>query len=190
MKRTPGLAPGLALAVLAILAIACDDPGARPSPSGGPQLSGPAVQPSPTPARPGRPVEPLARIEAAGRSPLELSASALPGHPPLPTYRASVRNATDQPVGRVIATVVYLDANGKALPGENHDVAFGSPQQSIDPGVTFDTMFLSRVDTASETRLVAKVVTFLEKGPGGEPVPREWKNPHYEEELKAAEGRR
>lgn len=187
MKRTHGLALSLGLAVLTV---ACDDPAGRPGQSNAPQLSRPSVQPSPTPARPGRPVEPLARLEAAGRPPLELSAVAVPGHPPLPTYRATVRNASDQPVRRVIATVVYLDANGKALPGENHDVAFGSPQKAINPGVTLDTMFLSRVDTAAEVRLVAKVVTFLEKGPGADPLPREWKNPRYEAELKAAEGRR
>lgn len=187
MERTLGLAFCLGLAVLTG---ACDDPAGRTGPSGGPQLSSPAVQPSPTPARPGRPVEPLARLESAGRSPLELTAVAVPGHPPLPTYRATVRNASNEPVRRIIATVVYLDANGKALPGENHDVAFGSPQKTIDPGVTVETMFLSRVDTAAETRLVAKVVTFLEKGAGADPVPREWKNPRYEAELKAAEGRR
>ncbi|MBK9090637.1 MAG: hypothetical protein IPL90_16945 [Holophagales bacterium] len=121
---------------------------------------------------------------------MELSAVAVQGHPPLPTYRASVRNASDRPVRRVIATVVYLDANGRALPGENQDVAFGSPLEAIDPGVTIETMFLSRVDSASEVQLVVRVVTFLEKGTGTDPVPREWKNPRYELELAEAEGRR
>ncbi len=87
---------------------------------------------------------------------MELSAVAEQGHPPLPTYRATVRNASDRPVRRVIATVVYLDANGRALPGENQDVAFGSPLEAIDPGVTIETMFLSRVDSAPEVRLVVK----------------------------------
>lgn len=121
---------------------------------------------------------------------MELSAVAVQGHPPLPTYRATVRNASDRPVRRVIATVVYLDANGRALPGENQDVAFGSPLEAISPGVTIETMFLSRVDSASEVLLLVRVVTFLEKGTGTDPVPREWKNPRYEAELEMAEGRR
>ena len=148
------------------------------------------TRPSPTPARPERPVERLEQLEAAGRSPLELSAVAELGHPPLPTYQATVRNASDRPVRRVIATVVYLDANGRALPGENQDVAFGSPLEAIAPGATIETKFLSRVDSASEVRLVVRVVTFLEKGAGADPVPREWKNPRYQAELEKAEGRR
>ena len=175
---------------LAALSMACGDSSGQPGPpSGLPQTRG-LVRPSPTPVRPERPVERLEQLEAAGRPPLELSAVAEQGHPPLPTYRATVRNASDRPVRRVIATVVYLDANGRALPGENQDVAFGSPLKAIDPGVTIETMFLSRVDSASKVRLVARVVTFLENGAGTDPVPREWKNPRYEAELAEAEGRR
>ncbi len=175
--------------VLATLPIACGD-GVLPQASSGPPQRQSQAWPSPTPARPARPVEPLERLEAAGRPPMELSAVAVQGHPPLPTYRATVRNASDRPVRRVIATVVYLDANGRALPGENQDVAFGSPLEAISPGVTIETMFLSRVDSASEVLLLVRVVTFLEKGTGTDPVPREWKNPRYEAELEMAEGRR
>jgi hypothetical protein len=121
---------------------------------------------------------------------VELSAIAVQGYPPLPTYRATIRNVSDRLVRRVIATVVYLDVNGKALVGENQDVAFGSPLKAIEPGTTLETMFLSRVDMAPEVRLVVRVVTFLEKGKGTEPVPREWKYPRYEAELAKAEGRR
>jgi hypothetical protein len=120
---------------------------------------------------------------------MELSAIAVPGHQPLPTYKATVRNASDRPVRRVIATVVYLDGNGRAIPGENQDVAFGSPLKAIDPGVTLETAFLSRVDNAPGVRLVVRIVTFLEKGTGTEPVAREWKNPRYDVELSKAEGR-
>jgi len=181
---------GLALCLgLAALSVACGDPAGQPGPSGPPQPR-PAARPTATPAAAARPVERLEQLEALGRPPLELSAVAVQGHPPLPTYRATVRNLSDRPVRRVIATVVYLDTNGRALPGENQDVAFGSPLKAIDPGVTLETMFLSRVDYASEVRLVARVVTFLEKGAGTDPVPREWKNPRYEAELSKAEGRR
>ena len=181
---------GFALCLgLAALSVACGDP-AGAGPSSDPPQPRALARPSPTPARPERPVERLEQLEAAGRPPMELSAVAVQGHPPLPTYRATVRNASDRPVRRVIATVVYLDANGRALPGENQDVAFGSPLEAIDPGVTLETMFLSRVDSASEVRLVVRVVTFLEKGTGTDPVPREWKNPRYEAELAKAEGRR
>ena len=121
---------------------------------------------------------------------MELSAVAVPGHPPLPTYRATIRNVSDLPVRRVIATVVYLGENGKALVGENQDVAFGSPLKAIEPGTALETMFLSRIDMAPEVRLVVRAVTFLEKGTGTDPVPREWKSPRYESELAKAEGRR
>ena len=175
---------------LAALSMACGDPAGQPGPSANPPQPPSLARPSPTPARPERPVERLEQLEAAGRSPMELSAVAEKGYPPIPTYQASVRNASDRPVRRVIATVVYLDANGRALPGENQDVAFGSPLEAIDPGVTIETKFLSRVDSASEVRLVVRVVTFLEKGAGPDPVPREWKNPRYKAELAKAEGRR
>ena len=187
MKAIAGFALCLGLAALSV---ACGDPARRPGPAAGPPQPRSLAQPSPVPARPERPVERLEQLEAAGRPPMELSAVAVQGHPPLPTYRATVRNASDRPVRRVIATVVYLDANGRALPGENQDVAFGSPLEAIDPGVTIETMFLSRVDSASEVRLVARVVTFLEKGPAIDPLQREWKNPVYESELAKAEGRR
>jgi len=176
--------------VLAALSVACGDPAGQPGPFTNPPQPRSLARPSPTPARPERPVEPLERLEAAGRPPIELSAVAVQGHPPLPTYRATVRNASDRPVRRVIATVVYLDANGRALPGENQDVAFGSPLEAIDSGVTIETMFLSRVDKAPEVRLVVRVVTFLEKGTGTDPVSREWKNPRYGAELAKAGGRR
>ena len=115
---------------------------------------------------------------------------ALPGHQPLPTYRAKVRNDCDRPVRRVVATVVYLGEDGRALPGENHDVAFGSPLKPIDPGVTLETSFLSRVDQAPGVRLVIRSVTFLEKGNGPDPVPKEWANPGHAAELARAEAGR
>jgi hypothetical protein len=138
-------------------------------------------------AAPRRSAEPLARLEASGRPPLEITAVAVAGHPPLPTYDVKVRNVSDLPVRRVIATVVYLDGGGRAMPGENHDVAFGSPLKAIDPGVTLETSFLSRVDRAPGVRLVVRSVTFLETGPGGAPVPREWTNARYDAELARAE---
>jgi hypothetical protein len=175
--------------VLAVLSVACGDAADRGTPPAA-RFPSPPPPPRPSPPLPGRPVEPLERLEAAGRAPLELAAASVEGHPPLPTYRATVRNVSDRPVRRVIATVVYLDAKGRTLPGENHDVAFGSPLQAIDPGVTLETSFLSRVDRAPGVRLVARVVTFLEKGTGADPVPREWPNPRYAADLAQAEGRR
>lgn len=174
---------------LAALSTACGDVATGPPPPG-PAPALPAAAPKANPALPVRPPETLERLETAARAPVELSAVAVPGHPPLPTYRATVRNVSDRPVRRVIATVVYRDGIGKALAGENQDVAFGSPLKAIDPGVTLETMFLSRVDLAAEVRLVVRVVTFLDKGAGTDPVPREWKNPRYEAELVKAEGRR
>ncbi len=174
---------------LGAFCVACGDVTYQQSPPGLSPVRPPS-EPTPTPVRPARPPEPLERLEAAGRPPLELSAVAVQGHPPLPTYRATIRNVSDLPVRRVIATVVYLGGNGKALPGENQDVAFGSPLKAIDPGVTLETMFLSRVDQASEVRLVVRTVTFLEKGPAADPSPRVWENSRYEAELAKAEGRR
>ena len=186
MKNPVGFALCLGLATVSI---ACGDPAGPPAPAV-PRVPRPAARPTATPAAPARPVERLERLEALGRPPLELTAVAAQGHPPLPTYRATVLNLSDRPVRRVIATVVYLDAKGRELPGENQDVAFGSPLKAIEPGVTLETAFLSRVDSASGVRLVARVVTFLEKGAGTALVPREWKNPRYEAELAKAEGRR
>jgi hypothetical protein len=184
--------PALALA-LAGMNVGCGDAVHRPIPSGAPQ---PRVAPTPasahvsTPTSTERRFEPLERLEASGRPPVDLSASAVEGYPPLPTYRAKVRNVSDRPVRRVIATVVYLDAEGRAMPGENQDVAFGSPLKPIDPGTTLETSFLSRVDRAPGIRLVVRVVVLLEEGGGGETAPREWQNPRYEAELaRAGSGR-
>lgn len=174
---------------LAALSLACGDVANRPPPPS-PAAALPAAAPRPTALPPVRPPESLERLEAAGRAPMELSAVAVPGHPPLPTYRATIRNVSDLPVRRVIATVVYIDENGMSLVGENQDVAFGSPLKAIEPGTALETMFLSRIDMAPEVRLVVRVVTFLEKGTGTAPVPREWKNPRYEAGLAKAEARR
>jgi len=174
---------------LSALSFACGETVHRPIPTGArePRLISPKPVAAPAPDRP---PEPLERLEAAGRPPLELTASAVEGHPPLPAYRATVRNACDRPVSRVIATVVYRGEDGRALPGENHDVALGSPLKAIDPGGTLETSFLSRVDRAPAVRLVVRTVTFLEKREGADPVPREWKNPAYEKDLVEAEGGR
>jgi len=174
---------------LAALFVACGEATNHQAPPVSPRAR-PAPEPTSTPARPGRPTEPLERLEAAGRAPLELSAVAVQGHPPLPTYRATIRNVASLPVRRVIATVVYLDENGKALAGENQDVAFGSPLKAIDPGTALETMFLSRIDRAPEVRLVVRSVTFLERGRALDPVPRAWDNPRYGADLAKAEGRR
>ncbi|MHB8798396.1 MAG: hypothetical protein ACYDBY_08030 [Thermoanaerobaculia bacterium] len=139
----------------------------------------PAAAPTPTPD--GRPLETL---EAAGLPPVEMTAAAVEGFPPLPSYRAKVRNASDRPIRRVLATVVYLDDAGRPMSGESHEVAFGSPLKAIDPGVTLESVFLSRVDRAPGVRLVPRVVTLLEKVDGPEGAEREWKNPRYEEELR------
>jgi hypothetical protein len=169
--------------------MSCGDNVDRSTPQGSPRpgLAPPAFA---TVAPPQRPVEPFDRLVAAGRSPLELTAAAVGGYPPLPTYKTSVRNVSDRPVRRVVATVVYLDANGRALPGENHDVAFGSPLKPIDPGVTLETSFLSRVDNAPGVRLVVRTVIFLEKGAAGEASPQQWTNPRYGNDLAEAQGRR
>lgn len=179
MRRLPAFG-------LAVLVVACGDTVHRPIPAGAPQ---PRVPSPPAPVPTARPTAAaLAALEAAGLSPVEMTAAAVEGHAPLPTYGARVKNLSDRPVRRVVATVVYLDAAGRALPGENHDVAFGSPLKAIDPGVTLQTSFLSRVERAPSVRLVARVVTFLEAGTGAEPVPVEWTNPRYAEELARASG--
>ena len=170
------------------LSLGCREPAppvARPSVPGAV-----APQPSPTPAAPVPPPRPLETLQAEGLPPLELSAFAVPGPQPLPTYRAIVRNACDRPVRRVVATVVYLGGDRRALGGENHDVAFGSPLKALDPGETLETSFLSRVEHAAHTRLVVRSVTFLEAGKGPAPVPFEWSNPRYASQLAEAEGAR
>jgi len=184
----PALALALAVAGLAALFVSCRD--AAPTASREVRPAAVAPRPSPTPAPPGPPPAPLETLQAEGRPPLELSGMALPGHQPLPTYRAIVRNDCDRPVRRVVATVVYLGEDGRALPGENHDVAFGSPLKPIDPGVTLETSFLSRVEHAPSVRLVIRSITFLEKREGTGPVPREWMNPGYDKDLAKARGGR
>jgi hypothetical protein len=178
--------PPLILAALgfAALSVACRD--ASPPATRAAEPVAVAPRPSPTPAPPAAPPAPLETLQAEGRPPLELSASSIPGHQPLPTYRAIVRNASDRPVRRVIATVVYRDEAGREMPGEKHDVAFGSPRKAIDPGVTLETSFLSRVEHAPSVRLVVRSVTFLEVGIGPDPVPKEWTNPRYAVELAKA----
>ena len=173
---------------LGLFAAAC---GAPPGPSSPPPLSGPeAFRPVPPPRIASAPAaataadaRPLKALEAAGLAPVEMTAAAVEGFPPLPSYAAKVRNVSDHPIRRVLATVVYLDAAGHPMPGEEHDVSFGSPLKAIEPGVTFESVFLSRVDRAPGVRLVPRVVVFLEEGGGGEMAPREWKNPSYEAEL-------
>lgn len=184
MRNRFSLVPAL---VLATVLAACGDTVHRPVPPGArePRLSAPAVAPSPAT----RPPESLESLRSAGRAPLELTATAVEGFPPLPTYRATVRNLSDRPVRRVEATVVYFDAAGRKMPGEEHDVAFGSPLKAIEPGGSLESSFLSRVDRAPGVRLVLRSVTFLEKGAGGEAVAREWTNPRHAEEVAGAGGR-
>jgi len=167
---------------LAALALACGDTAHRPIPQGAP---GARVEAPASPAH-GEALAPTPALDARGaaaRPPLELSAAAVEGFPPIPSYRAKVRNVSDRPVRSVVATVVYFDGKGLAMPGEDQDVQFGSPLKAIDPGITLETTFLSRIDRAPSVRLVIRSVTFLEKGKGAEPIPREWKNPRYEAEL-------
>lgn len=160
----------------------------RPIPSGAPQPSvGPTPAVAPAPGPEGRGFEPFEALVSSGRSPVALSASAVDGFPPLPTYLATVRNLSDRPVLRVIATVVYLDASGRPLPGEERDVALGNAQSPVPPGGTLETSFLSRVDRAPAVRLVVRT---LELGPKeGAASPVEWTNPNREEELSKARGR-
>jgi hypothetical protein len=179
--------PAVPVLVFAAFFVACGDTAHRPIPAG-PRAPGLAAPPPVTAPPPSSPAEPLERLEAEGRPPLLLTAVAVEGHPPLPTYHATVRNVSNRPVRRALVTVVYLDEEGRALPGENHEVEFGSPLKAIDPGVTLETPFLSRVERAPGVRLVLREVTFLEKGPGAELVPREWKNPRYEADLAALHG--
>ena len=167
--------------LIGLFAAACGAP-----PGSGPETFRPVPPPriAPDAARtPAPDARPLEALEAAGLAPVELAAAAVEGYPPLPSYTAKVRNASDRPIRRVLATVVYLDAAGRAMPGESHDVAFGSPLKEIEPGVTLDSVFLSRVDRAPGVRLVPRVVTLLEKGDGPEAIEREWKNPRYDAEL-------
>ncbi len=178
---------------LGLFAVAC---GAPPGPSSQPSPSRPgpeAFRPVPPPRVASAPAlaavadaRPLENLEAAGLAPVELAAAAVEGFPPLPSYAAKVRNVSDRPIRRVLATVVYLDAAGRPMPGEAHDVSFGSPLKAIDPGITFESVFLARVDRAPAVRLVPRVVTILEKGIGADPIEREWKNPRYDEELRRA----
>jgi hypothetical protein len=187
--------PAALIVVLGLLSAAC---GPARVPSAGPQSSHPgseSIQPIPPPrlatptALAGSPAaRPLEALDAAGLAPVELTAVAVEGFPPLPSYRAKVRNLSDRPVRRVLATVVYLDAADRPMPGEEHDVSFGSPLKAIDPGVTLEAGFLSRVERAPGVRLVVRSITFLEKGSGAEPGTREWANPRYDADLAALRG--
>ena len=177
--------------LLGLLTAACGvplGPSSSPPPSGSsPEAFRPVPPPriAPDASRtPAPDVRPLEALETAGLPPVEILAAAVDGFPPLPSYTAKVRNVSDRPIRRVLATVVYLDAAGRAMPGESHDVAFGSPLKAIDPGVTLENVFLSRVDRAPGVLLVPRVVTLLEKGDGPEALEREWKNPRYEDELR------
>lgn len=177
MSRLP-----IAIPLLAAFSFACGDTAHRPIPSGAP---GPLAEAPASPAAGSTlaPTPALTARDASPRPPLELSATSVEGFPPLPSYRAKVRNVSGRPVRSVVATVVYFDGKGLAMPGENQDVQFGSPLKAIEPGVTLETTFLSRVDRAPSVRLVVHSVTFLEKGRGDAMVPREWKNPRYDAEL-------
>jgi hypothetical protein len=176
---------------LCLFAAACGAPPGPPSTTS-PSRSGPeAFRPVPPPriASADAPTtaavaRPLKTLEAAGLAPVEMTAAAVEGYPPLPSYTAKVRNLSDRPIRRVLATVVYLDAAGRPMPGEEHDVSFGSPLKAIDPGITLESAFLSRVDRAPAVRLVPRIVTILETGDGPEAIEREWKNPRYDEELR------
>ncbi len=178
-------APVLALG---LLAAACGAPLApQPSPSrSGPETFEPVPPPRIAPAAPLTPVpdaRPLTTLEAAGLPPVEMTATAVEGFPPLPSYTAKIRNLSDLPIRRVLATVIYLDASGRAMPGESHDVAFGSPLKAIEPGASLGSVFLSRVDRAPGVRLVPRVVTLLSNGDGPGAIEREWKNPRYDAEV-------
>ncbi len=176
--------------LLAAATLGCGDAVHRPIPSGAPQPRvgpTPAVAPAPGPG--GRESEPFEALVASGRSPVVLSASAVEGFPPLPTYRATVRNLSDRSVLRVIATVVYLDASGAPIPGEERDVALGNPRSPVPPAGTLETSFLSRVDRAPAVRLVVRTLELGPKEGAGSAAPVEWTNPRREEELATARGR-
>jgi len=158
--------PVVLILVFAASCVSCGDAAHRPIPAG--------------PRAPG--------LAAEGQPPVLLTAVAVEGHPPLPTYHVTLRNLSDRPVRRVLATVVYLDAEGRAIAGEDQDVAFGSPLKAIDPGVTLESTFLSRVERAPGVRLVVRSITFLEKGTIREPRTREWANPRYDADLAVLHG--
>ncbi|HYN40557.1 MAG TPA: hypothetical protein VE129_02175, partial [Thermoanaerobaculia bacterium] len=64
---------------LAALSVACGDPAGQSGPLSDPPQPRSLARPSPTPARPERPVERLEQLQAAGRPPMELSAVAEQG---------------------------------------------------------------------------------------------------------------
>lgn len=179
---------------LGLFSAACGAPPGSSSPA--PPRSGPeAFRPVPPPRIASAPAvatatdaRPLKELEASGLAPVEMTAAAVEGYPPLPSYRAKVRNVSDRPIRRVVATVVYLDAAGRPMPGEEHDVSFGSPLKAIEPGVTLEAGFLSRVERAPDVRLVVRSITFLEKGSSAEPVTREWVNLRYDADLAVLHG--
>lgn len=143
----------------------------------------PSSAPTPTPDGPPELAQPLGTRGSPIRLPVELSAAAVEGFPPLPSYRVTVRNVSGRPVRNVVATAVYLDGDGRAMKGENQDVQFGSPLKPIEPGATLETVFLSRVDRAPSVRLVLRSVTFLEDETGPKETLREWTNPRHGIEL-------
>lgn len=157
-----------ALAILAIIVILAAGPGCK---KGGGKV-------------PGTPVEDLV---AAGQ-PLVVAGPMVKGISPIaPTFTMSMTNASSSPIAAVGGTVIFFDAEGKALQDTIADAGYAEVAP-IPPGGKVEMRIMTPNEKAVSGKWIIKDALYEKQNPMGKEygtLPYKWSNPGYGEALQA-----
>lgn len=134
---------------------------------------------------------PIDQLIQAGKPPVETGALSRGISPVMPTFTMSVTNVSDMPVSLINGTVIFFDENGKPLPDTIQDAGY-TDLSPIAPGAKIDLQIMTSNEKAVSGKYLLKDAIYEKTNPKFKEygaLSMKWRNPGYEEALKAEKAR-
>jgi hypothetical protein len=133
---------------------------------------------------PGTPIEELI---AAGKPPV-VAGNMIKGMSPIaPTFTMSLSNVSSSDISAVGGTVIFFDADGKALLDTVADAGYAEVT-GIPPGETIELQIMTPNEKAVSGKWILKDALYEKPNPMGKEygtLPYKWSNPGHDDALEA-----
>jgi hypothetical protein len=130
---------------------------------------------------------PIEDLIAAGQPPVTVGTLVKGLSPIAPTFTMSLTNVSSSPISAVGGTIIFFDADGKALPDTIKDAGYADVTP-IEPGGTVELQIMSSSEKAVSGKWILKDALYEKPNPMGKEygtLPYKWTNAGYAAALEA-----
>lgn len=130
---------------------------------------------------------PIEELISAGKPPV-VAGNMVKGMSPIaPTFTMSLNNVSSSAISAVGGTVIFFDAEGKALLDTVNDAGYAEVS-AIEPGATVELQIMTPNEKAVSGKWIIKDALYEKTNPMGKEygtLSYKWSNPGYAAELEA-----